>query len=122
MLHRVIVLPSAGLIDRVLTLLFGWHLATPFSDIFRQVRSTWSLLHPLPPRMILIWIHAARWCMDDKYPLIAGSFQDLVHTWGHLFRAPYGVETVMCVPHVADDYRSLIRNPRFNLVAHRVFA
>src|SRR5206468_1541354 len=100
-LDRVVVLATIRLIDGILSLLFRRNLAAPFGDILGQILSTRRILQPFSARPVLVCLHAARRCVDDEHTPAAGVFQDLVHTWSHLLGPPHGVETVMCVPHIA---------------------
>src|SRR5579883_645921 len=111
MLGQVVVLAAIGLIDWINALLLGGNAVAPAADVLGQVLRARRLEGVLACGMVLVSVHATARRVDDEDAALPRVAQQLVHTRGHLADTANGVETVVRIPHVADDDRCLLGVP-----------
>src|SRR5262249_5688444 len=98
-------------VDGILALLLRRDARTPAADVRGQVLRARRLLGALAGRVVLVGFHATRRSMDDQDTPIARLVEQLVHARRQFGAAPSRVETVMLVPHIADDESGFLGVP-----------
>ena len=107
MLLRIIVFAAVGLIDRIDSFFLGGNLVAPFADIFRKVFRTRRFAGPAPGRVILVRVHAAARRVNDRGAGFPRLDQNLVHARCHFRASARRVQTMVQIPHVANNHGRL---------------
>ena len=121
MLGGVIVFAAVGLVDGILTALFRGNARTPGADIFRQVFRPGDCECVHPRGMLLVGGHAVAGRVDDGHAAAPCLLQEAIQDRTKLFDAADGIQTMMQIPHIAGDHRSLGGIPALCL-NHRLIA
>src|SRR5205823_5164689 len=102
-LVEVVVFAALELVDRIDAFFFRGNDFAPLADVGGQVGGFRRAYRDFAAGVIFVGVHATAGSMDDEDALVAGLGQDGVHPRRDLDAAADGVETVVRIPHVADD-------------------